>query len=50
LGFEFLLGIAETFLCSIPAPQVKVVPLLDALQWFVGTQMYFEKKKENAVS
>jgi hypothetical protein len=29
LASEFLLGISETFLCSMSAPRVKIVPLLD---------------------
>jgi hypothetical protein len=29
---EFLLGISETFLCSLSAPRVKIVPLLDVHQ------------------
>jgi hypothetical protein len=32
LVLEFLLGTSENFLCSDSAPQVKIVPLLDALQ------------------
>jgi hypothetical protein len=30
LAFEILLGTSETLLCSISAPYVKIVPLLDA--------------------
>jgi hypothetical protein len=29
---EFLLGISETLLCSVSAPHVKIVPLLDVRQ------------------
>jgi hypothetical protein len=47
LVFESLLGISETYLCSISAPQVKIVPLLDALQLlmlFVGMLTYLGPK------
>jgi hypothetical protein len=32
LIFEFLLGSSETLLCSVSAPQIKTVPVLDAHQ------------------
>lgn len=44
LVFEFLLGISETFLCSVPAVEFRFV-LLDELQLlvlFVGTLTYSE--------
>jgi hypothetical protein len=45
LIFEFLLGIRETFLCSMAAVEVKIVHLLDVLQLlmlFAGTLTYLE--------
>jgi hypothetical protein len=45
LVFEFLLGILETFLRSVSVPQVKIAPLLDALQLlmlFAETLTYLE--------
>jgi hypothetical protein len=42
---EFLLGISETLLCSMSAPHVKVVSLLDAhqlLMLFARTLTYLE--------
>jgi hypothetical protein len=45
--FEFLLGVSVTFLCSLSALKVKIVPLQDALQLlmlFVGTLAYLEPK------
>jgi hypothetical protein len=45
LAFEFLLGTSETFLCSMSAPQVINVTLLDALQLlmlFAGILTYLE--------
>jgi hypothetical protein len=42
---EFLLGISETWLCSMDAPHVKIVPLLDVnqlLMLFAGTLTYSE--------
>jgi hypothetical protein len=47
LVFMFLLGISETFLCSMSALLVKIVILLKALQLlilFVITQIYLEQK------
>jgi hypothetical protein len=47
LVFEFPLGISETLLCSMSAPQVKIVPLLHAyhpLMFFAGTLTYLEPK------
>jgi hypothetical protein len=45
--FEFLLGISETLLCSMSAPHVKIVPLLDVHQllWLsAGTLTYSEPR------
>jgi hypothetical protein len=45
LAFEFLLGTSETLLCSVPAPQADIVPLLDVLQLlmlFAGILTYLE--------
>jgi hypothetical protein len=33
--FEFLLGISESFLCSMAAFRVKIVPRLDELQLLI---------------
>jgi hypothetical protein len=47
LVFEFFLGISEILLCSVSAPQAKIVPLLRALQLlmlFAGTLTYSEPK------
>jgi hypothetical protein len=44
---EFLLGLSETSHCSMSAPHVEVVPLLDVLQLlilFVGTLTYSEPR------
>jgi hypothetical protein len=35
LASEFLLGISETLLCSMSAPRVKIVPLLDVHQLLI---------------
>jgi hypothetical protein len=48
LVFEFLVGLAETFLCSASAPLVKIVLLLDALRLLllsVGSLMCQEAKQ-----
>jgi hypothetical protein len=45
LASEFLLGISETLHCSVSAPHVKFVPLLDVrqlLMLFAGTSTYSE--------
>jgi hypothetical protein len=45
LVFEVLLGTLETLFCSVSAPHVKIVPLLDALQLlmlFAGILTYSE--------
>jgi hypothetical protein len=45
--FKFLLGISETLLCSVSAPQVKIIPLLDALRllmFVAGFLTYLEPK------
>jgi hypothetical protein len=47
LGFLFLLGISDTLLCSMTAPHVKIVPLLDVhqlLMLFEGTLTYSEPR------
>jgi hypothetical protein len=47
LVFEFLLGISETFLCSVSALLVKIVLMLDVpqlLKLSVDTSMYLEPK------
>jgi hypothetical protein len=47
LVFEFILGKSETLLCSVSAPQVKIVPLLgwhQLLILFAGTLTYLEPK------
>jgi hypothetical protein len=46
LVFEFLLGISETLLCSVSAPHVKIVPLLDEHQllMFARTLTYLEPR------
>jgi hypothetical protein len=47
LVFEFLFGPLKTLLSSMSAPQVRIVPLLDALQLltlFAGTLTYLEPK------
>jgi hypothetical protein len=47
LVFEFIPGTLETLLCSVSAPQVRIVPLLDALQLlmlFAGVLAYLESK------
>jgi hypothetical protein len=47
LVFEFLLGISETLFCSMSAPHVKIVPLLDVLQLlmlFAGALRYSAPK------
>jgi hypothetical protein len=47
LVFEFLLGISNTLLCSVSAPQVQIVPLLDVLQLlmsFAATLNYSEPR------
>jgi hypothetical protein len=52
LVFEFLLGTLETLLCSVSAPQVNIVPLLDALQLlmlFAGTFTYSEPKMFSSI-
>jgi hypothetical protein len=44
--FKSLLGVLETFLCSISALQLKTVPLLDAHQLLMlsaGTLMYLKQ-------
>jgi hypothetical protein len=41
LVFEFLLGTLKTLLCSVSAPQVNIVPLLDALG---GTLTHLDTK------
>jgi hypothetical protein len=35
LASEFLVGISETFLCSMSVPRVKIVPLLDVHQLLI---------------
>jgi hypothetical protein len=48
LVFEFLLGVSQTLHCSMSAPKVKTVPLLDVhqlLMLFVGTLTYSEPRK-----
>jgi hypothetical protein len=50
--FKFLLGILETLLCSMSALQVKITPLLDALQLlmlFAGTLTYLEPKMFSSI-
>jgi hypothetical protein len=45
LASDFLLGISEILHCSMSAPRVKIVPLLDAhqlLMLFAETLMYSE--------
>jgi hypothetical protein len=45
LGFKFLLGISEAFVCRMPALKVKVVFLLVAIQLlmlFAGALTYLE--------
>jgi hypothetical protein len=42
--FEFLLGTSKTLRRSMSPPQVKIVPLPDALQLFAGTLTYLEPK------
>jgi hypothetical protein len=45
LAFEFLIGTSETLLCSVSAPQVDIVPLLDVLRLlmlFAGILTYLE--------
>jgi hypothetical protein len=45
LVFEFLLGISETLLCSMSAPHLEIVPLLDVHQLLMlsaGTFTYLE--------
>jgi hypothetical protein len=45
LASEFLLGISETLLCSMSAPHLKTVPLLDVHQLLMlsaGTLTYLE--------
>jgi hypothetical protein len=52
LVFEFLLGIPETLLCSMSAPQVNIVPLVDALQLlmlFAGSLTYSEPKISSVI-
>jgi hypothetical protein len=46
LVFEFMLGISETFLCSVPAAEVKFVLLdeLHPLVLFLGVLTYLEPK------
>jgi hypothetical protein len=42
---KFLLGISDALQCSMSAPHVKIVPLLDVhqlLMLFAGTLMYSE--------
>jgi hypothetical protein len=49
---EFLLGISETLHCSMSAPQVKIVPLLDVRQLLMlcaGTLTYSEPKTFNLI-
>jgi hypothetical protein len=47
LVFEFFLGTSETSLCSVSATEVKIIPMLDALQpliLFAGTLTNSEPK------
>jgi hypothetical protein len=47
LIFKFLPSTSETLLCSTLAPQVKIIPLLDAFQLlmlFAGTLTYLESE------
>jgi hypothetical protein len=47
LVFEFLLGISETFPCSLSAIQIKIIPLLIIIQLLMlctRTLMYLEPK------
>jgi hypothetical protein len=47
LVFEFLLGISGGLLCSMSAPHVKIVPLLDVrqlLMLFAGAMTYLETR------
>jgi hypothetical protein len=48
LAFEFLLGISETFLCSMSAPRVRTAHPLNMnqlLMLFAGTLTYSETRK-----
>jgi hypothetical protein len=52
LVFEFLLGISETLLCSMSAPHVKTVPLLDVHQLLMlsaGTLTYSEPRTFSSI-
>jgi hypothetical protein len=47
LALEILLGMSETFLCSMSALSVKIIRLTDALQpltSFVGTLTFLKQK------
>jgi hypothetical protein len=53
LVFEFLLGISEISHCSMSAPYVKIVPLLDVHQLlilFAGTLTHSEPRKVSLVT
>jgi hypothetical protein len=42
LLFEFLRGISETFLCSVSTPEVRLIPLLDALLLLMLSARFFD--------
>jgi hypothetical protein len=47
LDFEFLLGMSETLLCSVPAPHVKIAHFVDVhelLMFFCTDVDVFEAK------
>jgi hypothetical protein len=52
VGFEFPLGTTEILLCSMSAPHVKFVPLLDVhqlLMLFARTLKYLEPKTSSLI-